>query len=60
MNATLVVDLTFLSVGMDGMQFVNAIKEKPNLELVPVIILTARAGDEARIEGLVCIFLREL
>ncbi|KAG8850364.1 hypothetical protein FRB96_000428 [Tulasnella sp. 330] len=42
----------FMMPGMDGMQFVNAIKEKPSLELVPVIILTARAGDEARIEGL--------
>lgn len=40
--------------GMDGMQFVSAIRDQqPSLELVPVIILTARAGDEARVEGLV-------
>lgn len=41
---------------MDGMQFVSAIRDQPDLELIPVIILTARAGDEARVEGLVSKF----
>ncbi|KAG8887667.1 hypothetical protein FRB98_009229 [Tulasnella sp. 332] len=42
----------FMMPGMDGMQFVSAIRDQPDLELIPVIILTARAGDEARVEGL--------
>ncbi|KAG8997175.1 hypothetical protein FRB93_000461 [Tulasnella sp. JGI-2019a] len=42
----------FMMPGMDGMQFVSAIKDQPDLEHVPIIILTARAGDEARVEGL--------
>jgi len=32
---------------------VAALKERPDTQHIPVILLTARAGDEARVEGLV-------
>ncbi|KAG8934383.1 hypothetical protein FRC01_003340 [Tulasnella sp. 417] len=38
--------------GMDGIQFVGAIRERPRISWTPVILLTARAGEEARVEGL--------
>ena len=37
--------------GMDGIQLLKAIKENKNYERIPVILLTARAGEESRIEG---------
>jgi len=36
---------------MDGIQLLKAIKEKKEYERIPVILLTARAGEESRIEG---------
>ena len=36
---------------MDGIQLLKAIKETKKYERVPVILLTARAGEESRIEG---------
>jgi len=37
---------------MDGLALCSAIREDPELEFVPVILLTAAAGQESRIEGL--------
>ena len=37
--------------GMDGIQLLKAIKENKKYERIPVILLTARAGEESRIEG---------
>ena len=36
---------------MDGIQLLKAIKENKRYERIPVILLTARAGEESRIEG---------
>jgi PAS domain S-box-containing protein len=36
---------------MDGIQLLKAIKENKKFERIPVILLTARAGEESRIEG---------
>src|SRR4030095_16175648 len=36
---------------MDGIELLKAIKEKKEYERIPVILLTARAGEESRIEG---------
>ena len=36
---------------MDGIQLLKTIKEEPNFEHIPVILLTARAGEESTIEG---------
>ncbi|GAO44512.1 ATP-binding protein [Flavihumibacter petaseus] len=36
---------------MDGIGLLHAIKEDPAISHVPVILLTARAGEESRIEG---------
>ena len=37
--------------GMDGIQLLKAVKEDKKYERIPVILLTARAGEESRIEG---------
>ena len=37
---------------MDGMALVSSIREDPNMASVPVILLSARAGEEAQVEGL--------
>lgn len=37
---------------MDGIQLVNEIKNSPKTRSIPVILVTARAGEESRIEGL--------
>lgn len=37
---------------LDGFGLLRALRANPDTELVPVIILSARAGDEARLEGL--------
>ena len=37
---------------MDGFELLHAIREDPSLKTIPVILLSARAGDEARVEGL--------
>ena len=36
---------------MDGIQFLNTVRSTPDIAQVPVILLSARAGEEARIEG---------
>jgi PAS domain S-box-containing protein len=36
---------------MDGMQLLDAVKGNPETAAIPVILLSARAGEEARIEG---------
>ncbi|HEX5281866.1 MAG TPA: response regulator [Micropepsaceae bacterium] len=38
---------------MDGFALLKALRERPDLHDVPVILLSARAGEEARTEGLV-------
>ncbi|WP_207509901.1 ATP-binding protein [Telluribacter humicola] len=37
---------------MDGLQLLTKIKTAPHTSMLPVILLSARAGEEARIEGL--------
>jgi signal transduction histidine kinase len=37
---------------MDGFEFLKALREDPALEAVPIIFLSARAGNEAKVEGL--------
>ena len=37
---------------MDGFQLLAALRDHPSTKTVPVIMLSARAGEEARIEGL--------
>jgi CheY-like chemotaxis protein len=37
---------------LDGFGLVRALREDPRTEAIPVILLSARAGEEARIEGL--------
>jgi signal transduction histidine kinase len=36
----------------DGFELLKAIRSDPDLKAVPVILLSARAGDEARVEGI--------
>lgn len=36
----------------DGREFIRALRADPELAALPVIVITARAGEEARIEGL--------
>jgi len=38
--------------GMDGYDFCRALKEDPETEFIPVVLLTARAAAEDRLEGL--------
>lgn len=38
--------------GMDGFALLRAIREDPALKMTPVIMLSARAGEESRVEGL--------
>src|ERR1700743_1487743 len=38
--------------GMDGLQLVAALRGEPRTAAVPVLLLSARAGQEASIEGL--------
>jgi len=37
--------------GMDGIELLKAIKESPQTATLPVILVSARAGEESRIEG---------
>ena len=37
--------------GMDGFQLLQALRDDPRTEPIPVIILSARAGEEARVDG---------
>ncbi len=37
---------------MDGMSLVSALREDPNTASLPVILLSARAGEEAQVDGL--------
>jgi PAS domain S-box-containing protein len=37
---------------MDGLELLRCIRQDPALKTVPVILLSARAGDEARLEGI--------
>ena len=37
---------------MDGFELLRALRDDPALRQVPVILLSARAGDESRVEGL--------
>lgn len=39
--------------GMDGLELLEAIRTDPSTQLTPVILLSARAGEESRVEGLV-------
>lgn len=38
--------------GMDGFALLKALRERPQTSGLPIILLSARAGEEARIEGL--------
>lgn len=37
---------------MDGFELIASIRSNHDLKLIPIILLSARAGDEARVEGL--------
>jgi len=37
---------------MNGFELIQKLREEPQLKLIPVILLSARAGEEARIEGI--------
>ena len=37
---------------MDGFQLLNALREDPRTQTLPVIMLSARAGEESRVEGM--------
>jgi PAS domain S-box-containing protein len=48
------VDLVVSDVmmpGMNGIQLLKALKEYPKTKNIPIILLSARAGEEAKIEG---------
>lgn len=38
--------------GMDGFELLRALRSNPQTQAIPIILLSARAGEEARIEGL--------
>ena len=38
--------------GMDGFELLKYVRQHPDLKNIPVILLSARAGEEAKIEGL--------
>lgn len=38
--------------GLDGFQLLRALRNKPQTVSVPVVLLSARAGEEARVEGI--------
>jgi signal transduction histidine kinase len=38
--------------GLNGLELVEALRDDPELRFVPVILLSARAGDQARVQGL--------
>ncbi|HYO14338.1 MAG TPA: ATP-binding protein [Thermoanaerobaculia bacterium] len=38
--------------GLDGFELLNAVRAHPELQNLPVILVSARAGEEARVEGL--------
>ena len=38
--------------GLDGLSLVRAIRDDPRTQAVPVVLLSARAGEEARVDGL--------
>ncbi|MGH7326185.1 MAG: ATP-binding protein [Candidatus Rokuibacteriota bacterium] len=38
--------------GLDGFQLLRALRDDPALRTVPVVLLSARAGEESRVEGL--------
>jgi PAS domain S-box-containing protein len=38
--------------GLDGLELVRAIRADPLVQALPVLLLSARAGEEARVEGL--------
>ncbi|KIO22866.1 hypothetical protein M407DRAFT_215856 [Tulasnella calospora MUT 4182] len=46
-------EANFYDPGMDGMQFVSTIRERSRISWTPVILLTAKSAEEARVEGLV-------
>lgn len=50
MQPSLVVSDVMMPV-MDGIELLKEIKQDPDISQIPVILLTARAGEESRIEG---------
>jgi DNA-binding response OmpR family regulator/two-component sensor histidine kinase len=50
-NPSLVITDLMMPV-KDGLEFVKSVKQQPSYALTPMIILTAKAGRESRIEGL--------
>ncbi|MBY8961653.1 response regulator [Flavobacterium sp. D11R37] len=49
-NVALVLSDVMMPV-MDGLQLVKEIKKNPETAILPIILLTARAGEESRIHG---------
>ena len=38
--------------GLDGFELLRALRADPATRMVPVVLVSARAGEEARVEGL--------
>ena len=38
--------------GMSGFELVNELRRNPETRTIPIILLSARAGEESRVEGL--------
>jgi signal transduction histidine kinase/CheY-like chemotaxis protein len=41
-----------MMTGLDGFELLRAVRSDPELRTIPVILLSARAGEEARVEGI--------
>jgi PAS domain S-box-containing protein len=41
-----------MMTGLDGFELLRAVRAEPNLRMTPVILLSARAGEESRLEGI--------
>lgn len=39
---------------LDGLQLTRTLRQEPTAKWLPIILLSARAGEEARVEGLAC------
>ena len=45
---------------MDGMTLVSQMQDIPELRYIPVILVTAKSGDDSRVEGLVSSLLSQI
>ena len=45
------VGLDIMMPNMNGYELLAAIRNNPRIQMIPVILLSARAGEEASVEG---------